>query len=58
VLVVGAEADQVTPIAHAERVAAHLGAPLLRVAGGHLVQVWRREAFRGVRAMLAKNGIV
>jgi pimeloyl-ACP methyl ester carboxylesterase len=58
VLVVGAEADQVTPIAHAERVAAHLGAPLLRAAGGHLVQVWRREAFRGVRAMLVKNGII
>jgi pimeloyl-ACP methyl ester carboxylesterase len=58
VLVVGAEADQVTPIAHAERVAAHLGAPLLRVGGGHLMQVWRREAFRGVRAMLQRNGIV
>jgi hypothetical protein len=58
VLVVGAEGDQVTPIAHAERVAAHLGAPLLRVAGGHLVQVWRREAFRGVRAMLVKNGLL
>ncbi|HEY3821091.1 MAG TPA: hypothetical protein VGL81_28195 [Polyangiaceae bacterium] len=58
VLVVGAEADQVTPITHAERVASHLGAPLLRVPGGHLVQVWRREAFRGVRAMLVKNGII
>ena len=58
VLVVGAEADQVTPIAHAERVAAHLRAPLLRVAGGHLVQVWRREAFHGIRAMLQKSGVL
>jgi pimeloyl-ACP methyl ester carboxylesterase len=58
VLVVGAEADRVTPIAHAERIAAHFGAPLLRVGGGHLVQVWRREAFRAVKAMLRDNGIV
>jgi len=58
VLVVGAEADRVTPIAHAERIASHLGAPLLRVGGGHLVQVWRREAFRAVKAMLRDNGIV
>jgi pimeloyl-ACP methyl ester carboxylesterase len=58
VLVVGAEADQVTPIAHAERIAAHLRAPLLRVAGGHLVQSWRAEAFRAIKAMLRKNAIV
>ena len=58
VLVVGAEADRVTPIAHAERVAAHLRAPLLRVAGGHLVQSWRAEAFRAVRSMLRANAIV
>ena len=57
-LVVGAEADQVTPIAHAERIARHLGAPLLRVRGGHLVQVWRREAFGAIGAMLEKNGVV
>jgi dienelactone hydrolase len=58
VLVVGAEADQVTPIAHAERIAGHLGVELLRVPGGHLVQTWRREAFRAVRAMLQRNGVV
>jgi pimeloyl-ACP methyl ester carboxylesterase len=58
VLVVGAEADQVTPIAHAERVAAHLRAPLLRVAGGHLVQSWRAEAFRAIKAMLRANAVI
>jgi pimeloyl-ACP methyl ester carboxylesterase len=57
-LVVGAEGDRVTPVAHAERLAAHLGAPLLRAAGGHLVQVWRRQAFRAVRGMLEREGIV
>jgi len=57
-LVVGAEGDRVTPMAHAERLASHLGAPLMRAAGGHLVQVWRREAFRAVRQMLEREGIV
>jgi pimeloyl-ACP methyl ester carboxylesterase len=57
-LVVGAEGDRVTPVAHAERLAAHLGAPLMRVTGGHLVQVWRREAFWAVRGMLEREGIV
>jgi pimeloyl-ACP methyl ester carboxylesterase len=58
VLVVGAEADQVTPISHAERVAAHLGSPLLRVQGGHLVQTWRTTAFRATAAMLRRNGVI
>jgi pimeloyl-ACP methyl ester carboxylesterase len=58
VLVVGAEADRVTPISHAERVAAHLRAPLLRVGGGHLVQTWRAEAFRAVKGMLRNVGVL
>lgn len=58
VLVVGAEGDRVTPIAHAEKLAAHFGTPLLRVTGGHLVQSWRREAFRAVRVMLEREGVV
>ena len=58
ILVVGAEGDRVTPVAHAARLAAHLGAPLVRAAGGHLVQVWRREAFRGLRTMLEREGIL
>lgn len=57
-LVVGAEGDRVTPIAHAERVAAHLGVPLLRVGGGHLVQTWRAQAFRAVKAMLRDSGVL
>jgi pimeloyl-ACP methyl ester carboxylesterase len=58
VLVVGAEGDRVTPIAHAERLAAHFGTPLLRVGGGHLVQTWKREAFHAARAMLRREGIL
>jgi pimeloyl-ACP methyl ester carboxylesterase len=58
VLIVAAEEDQVTPIAHAERLAAHLRAPLLRVHGGHLLQTWRSTAFRAVRTMLTDSGIL
>jgi hypothetical protein len=58
IVVVGAEADQVTPIAHAERLAAHFDVPLLRLRGGHIVQVWRREAFRAVQRMLEDNGVI
>ncbi|MGH7296604.1 MAG: alpha/beta hydrolase family protein, partial [Polyangiaceae bacterium] len=58
VLVVGAEADRVTPIAHAERVAAHLRSPLLRVQGGHLVQTWRATAFRATATMLRRSGVI
>ncbi len=57
-LVVGAEGDWVTPVAHAEKLAAHLGVPLMRVTGGHLVQVWRREAFRAVRGMLEGLAVI
>jgi pimeloyl-ACP methyl ester carboxylesterase len=58
VLIVAAEDDQVTPIAHAERLGAHFGAPLLRVVGGHLLQTWRSTAFHAVRDMLRQNGVI
>jgi pimeloyl-ACP methyl ester carboxylesterase len=57
-LIVGAEADRVTPIHHAERLARHFDVPLLRVVGGHLVQTWRREAFRAVGEILRREGIL
>jgi pimeloyl-ACP methyl ester carboxylesterase len=57
-LIVGAEADRITPIAHAERLAKHFGAPLLRVTGGHLMQVWRREAFREIRKLWRRLDVV
>jgi pimeloyl-ACP methyl ester carboxylesterase len=57
-LIIGAEADRVTPIAHAERLASHFDVPLLRVEGGHLVQTWRGEAFRAIADMLAREGLL
>jgi pimeloyl-ACP methyl ester carboxylesterase len=58
VLVVAAEDDRVTPIAHAERIAAHFGVNVLRVPGGHLLQTWRTVGFRAIKDMLRENGIV
>jgi pimeloyl-ACP methyl ester carboxylesterase len=48
VLIVGAESDRITPIAHAERLAAHFGAQLVRMGGGHILQFGRGDAFRSV----------
>jgi hypothetical protein len=58
VIVVSAESDRVTPVVHGERLAAHFGAPLLRLPGGHLLQMWRAPAFRAVKAMLQRSGIL
>jgi len=58
VLVVGARGDRITPIAHAERLAAHFGAELVCLSGGHLVQLWRREAFRAVKSLWSRVGLV
>jgi hypothetical protein len=56
-LVVGAVADRICPIAHAERVARKFGAPLYRLPGGHLLQIGRAEAFREIRRMWRRIGI-
>ena len=56
-LVVGAEADRITPIAQAERLARHFDAPLHRLAGGHLLQIGRGEAFRAVGRLWRRLGV-
>ncbi len=53
VVVVGGDADHVTPIAHARSLAAHFHAPLVTFHGGHLLQLGREGAFRKVEEMLA-----
>ena len=58
VLVVGAEYDRITPIGHAERIAAHFDAPLLRVGGGHLMQLWRGRAFRAVKELWRSVSVI
>lgn len=58
VLVVGAEADRITPVAHARRLARHFGAPLETWHGGHLLQVGRAEKFRRIGRLLRELGMV
>lgn len=57
-LVVAAEHDRITPSAHARRIAEHFGCELVIIPGGHLVQLGRAEAFRGLAAMLEREGII
>jgi pimeloyl-ACP methyl ester carboxylesterase len=57
-LIVGAEADRITPIAQAERLARHFSAPLHRLYGGHLLQLGRGEAFREIRRLLHRLQLI
>jgi hypothetical protein len=57
-LIVGAQADRITPIAQAERLAHKFGAPLFRLPGGHLLQVGRSAAFREIRRLWRALGLV
>jgi pimeloyl-ACP methyl ester carboxylesterase len=57
-MVIAADADRITPLAHAERIASHFGVPVVRFPGGHLLQVGRSEAFRAVGRMLADAGLM
>jgi predicted alpha/beta hydrolase family esterase len=51
-LVVAAKADRITPVTHARRLVAHLGAPLVSWHGGHLLQLGRDACFRRVETLL------
>ena len=48
VLVVAAASDRITPPSHADRLARHFDARVVRFEGGHLLQFGRAEAFRAV----------
>ncbi len=48
VLVVAAESDRITPLGHAERLARHFDARVVRFPGGHLLQFGRSDAFRAI----------
>ena len=53
VLVIGASADEIAPIAHAEALAAHFGAQLETIHGGHVLQLGRAAAFRKIDQFLS-----
>lgn len=57
ILILAAEHDRVTPMAHAERLAAHFHAPLVAFPGGHVLQFGRREGYRELRRMWERLGL-
>ncbi|MBX3209548.1 MAG: alpha/beta hydrolase family protein [Labilithrix sp.] len=57
-LVVAAENDRITPVAHAIRLARHFGCEMRTIAGGHLLQIGRSDAFRALAALLERDGII
>jgi pimeloyl-ACP methyl ester carboxylesterase len=57
-LVVAAEADRITPRAHAQRIATHFGCELVTIPGGHLLQFGRSEAFRALARKLESAAII
>jgi dienelactone hydrolase len=58
VLVVAGLGDRITPLAHAEGLSRHFGAPLVGFAGGHLLQFGRGGAFREVGHFLEGLGVM
>jgi len=58
ILVVGGEADRITPLSHARRLAEHFGSELVVFRGGHLLQLGRSDAFRAVGRMLGRAGLI
>jgi pimeloyl-ACP methyl ester carboxylesterase len=57
-LVVAAEFDRITPVSHATRIAKHFACEMVTIAGGHLVQIGRSDAFRALAALLEREAII
>ena len=57
-LVIAAEADGITPIGHARKIAAHWQSELVIFPGGHLLQLGRRQAFARVMRMLEAMALI
>lgn len=56
-LVIGGEADRITPLAHAERLAQHFDCALVKFPGGHLLQVGRSDGFRAIGRLMRERGM-
>lgn len=56
-IVVGGEGDRITPLSHARKLTAHLGAELVTFPGGHILQFGRRAGFRAIGDRLRALGI-
>jgi pimeloyl-ACP methyl ester carboxylesterase len=58
VMVVGAEFDRITPVAHARKLADHFRCRLELMPGGHLVQIGRGDRFRSIARFLNERGVI
>jgi hypothetical protein len=58
VLVLSAYGDRIAPPDHAERIARHFGGVHLKFAGGHVLQLGRRDAFSAIAQRLALVGLI
>jgi dienelactone hydrolase len=56
-IVVAGAGDRITPLAHAERLAAHFGSEMFTFPGGHLLQYGRSDGFRAIGRMLGRRGL-
>lgn len=54
IMIIAGEADRITPIAHARRLANHLGAPMEVFPGGHLLQLGRDRALSPLARLLER----
>lgn len=57
-LVIGAENDRITPVAHAEKLARHFGCRLETMRGGHLLQIGRSDKFRSIGRFFNEIGVI
>ncbi len=57
VIVVAGEGDQITPMAHANKLADHLAADLVTFPGGHILQFGRSVGFRALGDRLRTIGV-
>jgi pimeloyl-ACP methyl ester carboxylesterase len=54
-VILAGEADRITPVSHARRLAEHLGAPLECFPGGHLLQIGREQALAPLARVLDRG---
>jgi pimeloyl-ACP methyl ester carboxylesterase len=57
-LVIAAEFDRITGVGHATRIARHFDCEMMTMAGAHLLQLGRWDAFRAFAAMLERENVI
>lgn len=58
IFIIAGEKDQITPISHARKLAAHFHCRIETWPGGHLIQLGRGDKFRSIGRFLNEIGVV